>query len=363
MDVVSKSMRVWYRIVVVAILVTCANLLSVADSPAEDSFGSLAPGDRERLVKMAVCANAAYSSEALPPGYRAMTRGEWNNLSVGCPGVDYSDDGYISIFNGLRGRLMVHVASGRSVVAWSGCDSFTKNELEGLKDLMVGVKHVLAGSVSSQYEQALAVCRSLFRRNGDKGVWVVGHSLGGGIVAYIALALDNCPDGVEFATFNGLGLSPSIVSSFGLPGRVRCARRLVNVYCSKDPIYNFFPDSAMPVSKSERLVTEVKRLLTEMLEMPKPEHPGRSFSVKYRIIDGDGANVGSDAPEAIVEKLMPWTYYHGIRELIHQMEMLSPSRLAWHVWACGGAGILVVAVLLVWLIAVKISNKNQEGER
>lgn len=356
MGAVSNSMCVWYRIVVVAFLMTCANLLAVAGSSATDSFGTLAPGDRERLVKMAVCANAAYPSETLPPGYRAMTRIEWNDLSVGCPGVAYSDDGYISIFNGLRGRLMVHVASERRVVAWSGCDSFSKREIEGLKDLMVGVKHVLAGSVSSQYEQALAVCRSLIRINGGKGVWVVGHSLGGSIVAYVALALDNCPDGVEFATFNGLGISPSIVSSFGLPGRTRCARQLVNVYCSKDPIYNFFPEGTVSASKSERLVTEVKRLLTEILEMPKPEHPGRSFSLKYRIVDADGANADDDDREAIVGKFMPWTYYHGIRELIRQMEMLCPSVPTWHVWAWSGAGMLVVVVLLVWLFAVKRSN-------
>ena len=348
----SKSMCAWRRIAAVAILMTCANLLAVAGSSATDSFGTLAPGDRERLVKMAVCAKAAYPHEALPTGYRAMTRAEWDNLASGCPDGVYSDDGYLTIWDGLRGRLMVHVASERRVVAWSGCDDFTGGEFDGLKDLAVSIKHVLTGSVRRQYEQALAVCRGMVKASSENGLWVVGHSLGGSIVSYIAIAMDDCPDDVKFATFNGLGIYSSIVSSFGESSRARCSARLVNVYCDKDPVYNFFPGNAISVSKPERLVAEVRKLLSEILEMPAPEHPGQSFPLKYRITDADG----NDLPEGIMDNLMPWTYYHGIRELIRQMEMLCPPVPAWHVWAWSGAGMLVVVVLLVWLFAVKRSN-------
>ena len=361
-----KNRYGWGRIAVLSALSVCACVAVAADSRDvplyKEGFGDLSPSERRRLVDMAVCAKAAYPMHSLPPGYRAMSRDEWKALASGCPDGMYSDDGYITVWNGLRGRLMVHLESGRNVVAWSGCDNFKGNEMECVKDVITSIKHIFAGSVRSQYEQALGVCRGVVRISRGRDVWVVGHSLGGSMVTYIALALDECPEGVQFATFNGLGVSQSCLSRFGDDRRTRCTGNLVNVYCDKDLVYNFFPDDLEFLSKSDWWLMQAKPLLSNIRKQSVPEHPGRSVCIKYRLVDKDDEDDGWEASEMIIGKQMRFAYYHGINELIRQMGMQCQAVPVWRAWIWGGVGIVVAVVLVMWCFAAKRrGNGNWKG--
>ncbi len=342
-----KSWRTWLMI---AILLAFASSTCLADTQARvDYFGDLSPKEKAMLVEMAECAKAAYPSTPIPSGYRAMTHDEWNALDAGGAGVQYCGDGYVANREGLRGRLMVHVDSGRYVVAWSGCDNFSGDDLEWAKDFLASLKHVAKGAVRSQYQQALALSCCVASASRSQGAWVVGHSLGGSIAAYIALALDECPEGVEFATFNGLGVSPSCVSGFGEERHARCSSRLVNVYSDRDPVYHFFPDDMMLVHKGDRLLTIIRRWGAEMRALPVPEHPGRSVCIKYRLVDPDDEGEDWEAKNEIVGRNMPLTYYHGITELIRQMRLQSPAKSNWFTWVSVGISVLSAVAFFSWL--------------
>ena len=43
---------------------------------------------------------------------------------------------------------------------------------------------------------------------------------------------------VKFATFNGLGIAASMADEMSSERRNICARRLTNVYCTEDPVFN-----------------------------------------------------------------------------------------------------------------------------
>lgn len=336
----------------------------------ESPYADLGAADRQRLLEMGMCARTAYYRpgglpEALPKGYRPLSEGEWVAVSARAKtrGGVYSADGYFGLRNGLRGRFMVHIPSGRTVVAWSGCDNIVGDdaEFEGLKDVLASACHLLFKNTFLQYNQALDISRAILsERPGE--TWIVGHSLGGSIATYIAARLEEMAGDVEYATFNALGVTGTIVDGMNATSRARCESHLVNVYCNNDPIYNNFPTNKVSVREAERFAQKLARGLLEFPLVSPPRHLGKSYCLKYQVLDESLPNAAEVSD--LVERLKPWTYFHSINELIRQMELYDRTGVTWIVPCCTVAGSVVVIalVLLVFCLRRRLRDGRHDVE-
>jgi hypothetical protein len=269
---------------------------------------------------MAKCANAAYPNKPIPSGYRPLAREEWSSVVGKCrySSEIYSDDGYVVFGDGLRGRVFMSRFSGRVIVAWSGCDlSGSQVRAAGGLDFLTCVTHLLKSGTTSQFSQALAITKGVVEYFKDD-VWIVGHSLGGCITTYLAAQINEDPLGerIKFATFNGLGIAASMADEMSFERRNICARRLTNVYCTEDPVFNMHQ-------------------FTRWTGIP-PRHFGRSYFIKYRDPDN---KIGA------IDELM---WYHGMDEMCCQIKYYCPKFRSWQV----GVIVLLVIILLLgsWVL-------------
>lgn len=291
-------------------------------------FLSLDGKVRRRLCEKAECALAAYPGMGIPSGYRPFTRKEWTAVAeeAGYAEEVYSDDGYLVLGNGLRGRLMVHRLTGRTVVAWSGCDLNGKDALTaGPIDVITCMKNFLAEDDDAQFRQAKEICSGVVKVMSGR-VWIVGHSLGGSLAAYAVLALGDVGDRLEAATFNGLGMLRKQYSAMDATARAGAARRLVNVYSDGDPVFAL--DN----------LSMLKRLNCELI------HPGRSY-----FLESPEIRVRIEDP--LMDVLHAIQQCHGLEELCRQMEEQSPRGYGrWIVVALIVAGALIFLVCVVLLV-------------
>ena len=352
---------------VLAASLALAFRVMAVEGVVESPYADLGGADRQRLLEMGMCARTAYYRpgglpEALPKGYRPLSEGEWSAVSARAKtkGGVYSADGYFGLRNGLRGRFMVHIPSGRTVVAWSGCDNIVGDdaEFEGMKDVLASACHLLFKNTFLQYNQALDISRAILSERPGK-TWIVGHSLGGSIATYIAARLEEKAGDVEYATFNALGVTGTIVDGMNATCRARCESHLVNVYCNNDPIYNNFPTNKVSVRDAERLVQHLARGLLEFPLVSLPRHLGKSYCLKYQVLDESLPNA-ADVSD-LVERLKPWTYFHSINELIRQMELQDRPCVTWTVVICTAAGFIGVIVLV--LLVFRLWRRLRVGRR
>lgn len=336
----------------------------------ECPYADLGDADRQALVEMGMCARTAYYRPgglpvALPKGYRPFSEREWAAVSARAKtkGGEYSADGYFGLRNGLRGRFMVHIPSGRTVIAWSGCDPVVGDDadFEGLKDVLASACHLLLKNSFLQYNQALDISRAILSERPGKA-WVVGHSLGGSIVTYIAARLEEGAGDVEYATFNALGVTGTIADGMNAACRARCESHLVNVYCNNDPVYNNFPTNKVPVRDAERFAQKVARELLEFPLVSLPRHLGKSYCLKYQVLDESLPNAAEVSD--LVERLKPWTYFHSINELVRQMELHDRPCVTWTVLCCSVAGFIgvIVLVLLVFCLRRRLRDGRHDVE-
>ena len=225
-----------------------------SDLAAEQSgtYYQLSDGERKELVWMVKAALSAYPDGEKPLGYRSFTREEWNACAKDCPDFVYTEDGYFNVGSGLRGRLMVHMVNeGRVVLSLCGCNFDDREEFA--KDIKSCVAHYLTGA-GKQHLQALNLMQGVLGGKPRSHLWIVGHSLGGSLTTYLALHLPESRTRVKCATFNGYGISPAIEVNEAKQGLV--AKRLCNVYCDGDPVYNnkFMPVAARHFGPSYSLV-------------------------------------------------------------------------------------------------------------
>lgn len=290
-------------------------------------FGDLDGSARRELVEMARCAEAAYPDGEIPFWYRPLSRDEWRDAAaeVGYSDDIYSEDGFMVVGNGLRGRLMAHRLTGRTVIAWSGCDLDSGSDQAALDDFKTCALHLLGGDVNVQFSQALEICQRILKtREGE--VWVVGHSLGGSIATYVSLAAGDCGDRLKCASLNGLGVSGVLGEKLGAEARRLAGRRTINLYCDKDPVFN-----------GHRLLSWIG---------VAPRHFGRSYYVEY--LPSDGAHGAQAKTEFESMKAS-----HGISELRRLADAQAPSVASeptvWCVVALVGLslGVAVVLVLLM----------------
>ena len=297
----------------------------VMPRPFADLDGSV----KRDLVEMSRCAEAAYPETAIPGGYRPLSREEWRSAVevAGYADEVYSDDGYVILGNGLRGRLMAHRLTGRTVVAWSGCDLREGGlSAAGGLDFLACAKHLLDGDVNSQFTQAAAITKGILNTRPGK-VWIVGHSLGGCLATYSTLTLGKDEDRVQCATFNALGISSALCQGQDCAVRSRAAKRIANVYCTEDPVYT-----------GHRLLSWIKLI---------PMHIGRSYFLEYA-----SPTSGPDG-QSDLGQIAELEYHHGISELRSHMEAQTPSvmeePLCWGVIASGFVLLGALAAGLVLL--------------
>ena len=297
-----------------------------------EPFGTLDGSSRRELTEKAECALAAYPATSLPWGFRPFSREEWALVASesGYAEETYSDDGYFVLGNGLRGRLMVHRLTGLSVVSWSGCDLSGADALTaGTADLMVCLKHLFEGDVNAQFKQAYEICRAVVGIRKGK-IWIVGHSLGGSIATYIALALEDCGNRVEVASFNGLGISARIGRQMDAASRARAARRIVNVFSESDPICNLDESGLLSLFSLE------------------PMHFGRSYFL-------ESPSVPCQTDNLLKQEALSIRQRHGLEELHHQMEEQSPSADWWIVATLVVIGACALVGAL-WYVVVRFRS-------
>lgn len=276
---------------------------------------------RRELVEMARCAEAAYPDGDIPSWYRPLTREEWKAAVADAGYADdlYAEDGFVVVGNGLRGRLMTHRLTGRTIVAWSGCDLDSGSGQAALDDFKTCALHLLGGDVNVQFSQALEICQGILKtREGE--VWVVGHSLGGSIATYVSLAMGDCGDRLKCASLNGLGVSGVLAEKLGAEARRLAGRRTVNLYCDKDPVFN-----------GHRLLSWIG---------VAPRHFGRSYYVERRP-DAEQSGTQTDSTLASLKAS------HGITELREQAEAQTPSLASEPAVLCAEilGGLLFLAVI------------------
>ncbi len=296
-------------------------------------FSTLPSGDRTDLAAMAKCAATAYPDRDLPSGYRPMSREEWRRSTekLGYADAVYSDDGYFIFGNGLRGRFMVHRIMNRAVVAWSGCDLLDGGIRRASgPDFMTCVKHALLGETSVQFNQAADITAGVLNAfNGE--VWVVGHSLGGSLVTYAALRIEDASGRLKCATFNALGLSPTVAKTIPPSLRDAGARRIRNVYGTDDPLYG-----------GHQLLSWTKLL-------------PRRFGHAYYVVTSPAPTPQpgkDDAKEDIPGQLRR---IHGIDQLAAQLEDEAPavSGFAMSLWGIATAIVAGVAVVVVIFVRTR----------
>ena len=295
-----------------------------------EPFATLDGSSRRELTEKAECALAAYPDKSLPWGFRPFSREEWALVAseFGYAEETYSDDGYFVLGNGLRGRLMVHRLARLSVVSWSGCDLLGADALTaGTADLMVCLKHLFEGDVNAQFKQAYEISKAVVGTRKGK-IWIVGHSLGGSIATYIALALEECGDRVEVASFNGLGISARIGRQMDAASRARAARRIVNVFSESDPIYNLDATGLLSLFSLE------------------PMHFGRSYFLENQ-------NVPCQTDNPLKQEVLAIRQRHGLEELHHQMEAQSPGGNWW--WIVSALVLVCVCSLVgaLWYVVAR----------
>lgn len=261
-------------------------LLSGKTFVPDRPFGSADAQEKMMLREMGACAKAAYPREVLPPGYVPLSRSDWNELvATNCFASNvYSDEGYFVTGHGIRARLMKK--GPRFVIAFSGCDLSNGAFEHGMKDLMSCVNSLYKGDADAQFRIALDLCERVVRWAPGQ-VWIVGHSLGGCLTTYVTLKLPEGEGRIRSATFNGFGLSDRIWQKLPEDAYGIAARRNVNVYCTKDPVYNCN-------AKTKWLWADTR-------------HFGRAYYLEYDEF-------------AKTNHIDAMAYFHGIDGLVEQMD-------------------------------------------
>ena len=205
-------------------------------------FAKLKESVRNDLIRRARLAAAAYPDGEIPEGYRPFSGTDWEMCVLGrhYEGCRVTDDGFLNVGSGLRARFLIHGHTGNLVIAWSGCDLDAVREWDfsGLKDAASVVRQYWGSLGEGQFKQALDFLNGVLLSFPGRKVEVVGHSLGGGITAYVVAAVTDAEERVSGTTFNGLGISELALKRYFTEYRIDRADRLVtNVRCVKDPVY------------------------------------------------------------------------------------------------------------------------------
>lgn len=159
----------------------------------------------KQLMLLAWAAEDKSGMQALPNGYHTASDSDLRKLGIG--------SSELTSFSGLNARIYVDAQDTQYVLAFAGT-SFDSDLVADGKDIFAD--GVQAGAVGTplgsfnarQYAEAVELGEKLHSQVGDAMV-VVGHSMGGGQAAAVALAT-----GSPAVTFNAAGLSSGSLGEF-----------------------------------------------------------------------------------------------------------------------------------------------------
>ena len=197
------------------------------------NYSDLSPDQRAALQENATLAKAAYSDGAIPSGYRAATRAEFNKY-IGLTSqknIQYDpQSGHFKTIgvksdNDLAGSFLINEKDGSFVLAFRGTDSIK----DGKIDIYQGI-----GGIPEQYKEAAEMLENLVSNTETEKIpiKVVGHSLGGALAAYSTL---ECSDvsRVTTTTFNTAGLYPTNIEKSHLAD---AAPKITNIRVDEDVV-------------------------------------------------------------------------------------------------------------------------------
>jgi hypothetical protein len=194
-------------------------------------------------------------------GYRLLTDGELNALGINRSTLEDPETGF---------RAAVYEKDGQYVVAFAGTDPTQ------LGDLGADIEQGL-GFSSPQYEMARSLGVRLTERLGDDVVFT-GHSLGGGLASFAALAT-----GGTAVTFNAAGLHDETIRSAGLDpaaARQTAANGQIRAFRNHN-------DPLTGAQEGELEIGVGIGLPTRSVPSPLPDAVGNPI-----VLSGEGHNIG-----------------------------------------------------------------------
>lgn len=194
-------------------------------------------------------------------GYRLLTDGELNALGINRSTLEDPATGF---------RAAVYVKDGQYVVAFAGTDPTE------LGDLGADIEQGL-GFDSPQYEMARSLGLKLAEQLGDDVVFT-GHSLGGGLASFAALAT-----GGTAVTFNAAGLHDETIRSAGLDpdaARQTAANGQIRAFRNHN-------DPLTAAQETDLQIGVGIGLPTRPVDSPLPDAVGNPI-----VLSGEGHNIG-----------------------------------------------------------------------
>jgi len=217
--------------------------LGIHTTKTETSFSSLTRVHKADLIRLAKCAAAAYPDGDCPEGYRAFGGDDWRRCFLGdnveCCTCD--TNGFLKAGSGLRARFMRSVSDNEIVIAWSGCDLDQLSKMRTWGAAFLDAKASLCymcGCTKKQFDEALWIFNRVVAGCPSSKINVVGHSLGGGLVAYVLSQVHGRTQVVRGVTFNGMGMPEKIDrKKIGLAGAFTLSETMENVKIDSDILY------------------------------------------------------------------------------------------------------------------------------
>lgn len=194
-------------------------------------------------------------------GYRLLTDGELNALGINRSTLEDPATGF---------RAAVYEKDGQFVVAFAGTDPTQ------LGDLGADIEQGL-GFDSPQYEMARSLALKLTEQLGDDVVFT-GHSLGGGLASFAALAT-----GGTAVTFNAAGLHDETIRSLGLDpdtARQTAANGQIRAFRNHNDPLTGAQEGELPVGVGIGLPPR-------QVPSPLPDAVGNPI-----VLSGEGHNIG-----------------------------------------------------------------------
>ena len=220
------------------------------------SFGDDLDAERHALfITLGEFAAAAYRNHPeLTEGYRPLTDEEFARLELAPNRHRYeSDTGFTEDNDGVGfgARLFATEGVDAIVVAFRGSNAPGEDE-HWMQDWIVDAQQG-GGGTPKQYLYGVELLEAVRRAFPEAQLYVVGHSLGGGIATYSTMMLQET-DRITCATYNAAGISSITLLSLPKDTVERTAGIVTNIRSKGDPV------SAVPGTQLVGDIFEVDNL-------------------------------------------------------------------------------------------------------
>lgn len=167
----------------------------------QKSSVDLAPAEAAQYEKAALLAIDVFNDAGAPEGFTRLS--DQNLLALGLNPADFSIDTL-----GFDAALYQDNSTGEYTLAFRGSEADSWSDIR--EDwLMTNAGQIFGAQVPASYEQARHLTGAVKAALGEE-VMITGHSMGGGLANYAAVA-----HGMDYTVFNAAGLSDATISALG----------------------------------------------------------------------------------------------------------------------------------------------------